>query len=58
MVSGYSIRHCVNRLYVGAILSTRRTLMTAAEKIHKDLTVLKIMVAIAIFGAWLILLKV
>jgi hypothetical protein len=32
--------------------------MTAAEKIHKDLTVLKIMVAIAIFGAWLILLKV
>jgi hypothetical protein len=31
--------------------------MTAAEKIHKDLTALKIMVAIAIFGMWLILLK-
>jgi hypothetical protein len=31
--------------------------MTAAEKIHKDLTVLKIMVAIVAFCVWLILLK-
>jgi hypothetical protein len=32
--------------------------MTTAEKIHKDLTVLKIMVVIIAFGVWLILLKV
>ncbi len=31
--------------------------MTTAEKIHKDLTVLKLMVAIIAFGVWLILLK-
>ncbi len=31
--------------------------MTAAEKIHKDLTVIKIMIAVIAFGVWLILLK-